>query len=213
MLASIASERSTAWCLTNDELVGWPRGPLALLRPNTPIRMANLPRHAHAEGWCTTAVLIRVAGAFIWMFACCKVYPLSRQLCVICIFVVDTCIWSERDREADRGSRWVLFDPGNICHVDTKTWLCGTVVANTLVPTLEQTEEEYACQNVMLNGGIDANFQYDIPQASRMLHLYRTLADCECGSNQCYRRSRWGMHRPDRVFWLNRWYADQHLLM
>jgi hypothetical protein len=36
--------------------------------------------------------------------------------------------------------------------------LCRAEVANTLVPTFEQTEEEYRCQNVMLlGGGIDIN--------------------------------------------------------
>jgi hypothetical protein len=57
----------------------------------------------------------------------------------------------------------------SICSVGTvangrKVWddwsrLCRAAVANTLVPTFEQTEEEYRCENVMLpgGGGIDVN--------------------------------------------------------
>jgi hypothetical protein len=52
-------------------MMSWPRGPLNLLRPNTPapLFIRGIPLDAHAEGGTTTAVIplvvTRVLAAFI----------------------------------------------------------------------------------------------------------------------------------------------------
>ena len=139
-------------------MMSWQRSPLPLLS-NTP---ARIHLHAHAEV-CSTAGILD-ASAIRRTLACCKGFPLGSvrfvewiRCCVVDI-LDHTSIWIDDTCRVKRkaGKVWVIGII-TICYVDgTKSWVCGTIVANTLVPAaLEQTEKEYVCQNFLLSGGID----------------------------------------------------------
>jgi hypothetical protein len=88
-----------------------------------------------------------------------------------CGFVLDLGTFTLSDGQDDRfhDDRRQSHVGHSICSVATVAndsrkarddWsrFCRAEVANTLVPTFEQTEEEYRCQNVMLlGGGIEIN--------------------------------------------------------